>query len=262
MAFKFRAFRQVIAHSVAERRWDAYLVSLRKGDKLPNEETIREFAARMHRQTREVLQLSDRRFRRSRASLEAFPVEPGTDWRWRPNIFSGPAYPAGLVQPNSGSQLGQQVSIWHDCPDKSLQLRQIRNWRLEDLAPFGLQLEVFGFTGEYLSMSLELPETGVADLAKNHILRLQTELHAELPMEVFGRLNIVQGPNTTQLLRQLGDPIEAERCRRVAEFDIAAADLSDRSIERVWLDLIFASPYMNAVVLSDVVMSRFPRAEI
>ena len=44
--------------------------------------------------------------------------------------------------------------------------------------------------------------------------------------------------------------------------DLGYAELSARSVEKAWLDLIFEAPFMNAVGLRDVILSRHPRAQI
>ena len=87
-------------------------------------------------------------------------------------------------------------------------------------------------------------------------------LQAERPITVYARLSIQQGPNVETVLRQLGDPIAGSNCQRLVEFDLGYAELSQRSVDRAWIDLIFEAPYMNAVALRDVVLSRHPRAQI
>ncbi len=43
---------------------------------------------------------------------------------------------------------------------------------------------------------------------------------------------------------------------------MAASALDERRIDRAWLDLIFEGPDMNQITLSDVTLSRRPRAEV
>ena len=49
---------------------------------------------------------------------------------------------------------------------------------------------------------------------------------------------------------------------KVAEFDLAYADLNDKRIERAWVDLILNDASMTRIVIRDVVVSRRPRAEL
>lgn len=245
----------------AARQWGALSDALRGGKRQVQPE-LRDEAELLYRDLRSFLQLSDPRALRARDALAAMELPLGTDWRWRPPMFCGPIAPAGLAGPGNGQRLGDEVALWHDCGRQALILRQCRNLRSTDLAPFGLRLEVMGFTGSYLSISVDLPDHALDQLGKSHVLRLETVLQAERPITVYGRINLSQGPNTAQILRQLGDPIQDYACQRRMEFDLAYADLSDRRPEKAWLDLIFEAPHMNAVMVSDLVMSRHPRAEI
>ncbi len=86
-------------------------------------------------------------------------------------------------------------------------------------------------------------------------------MDAERPITIYARINLVQGPNTETMLRQLGHPAEGMGARRRAEFDLAYADLANRPIERAWLDLIFEQPHLNAVGINDVLVSHHPRAQ-
>lgn len=186
----------------------------------------------------------------------------GTDWHWRPALFLAPVEPAGLCAPEPGQSIGGQMAIWHDCPHRALSLRQRRSEPSQGDAPFALDAEVLGFEGSYLSLSLDLPDAAREGLSTHQVIRLDIDLSAEGPLIVYGRLNITQGPNVENVLSRLGDPDTGRASRHVAEFDLAYAGLNARPIEKVWLDLIFERPHMNAVTLSDMVISRHPRAEI
>lgn len=261
MAFGLKGWPKPVAREKTAHKWASLAESLRKGGH-PPARPLRDEAASLYRELGSFLQLSDPRAIRARGGLAKLINQPGTDWRWRSALLCGPVASAGLVEPEAGETFGDEIAVWHDCAHRALLLRQMMNRHPDDQAPFGLRLEVMGFSGSYLSLSLDLPEDVLHELGKDHILRLEIDLEAETAITVYGRLNLVQGPNTEQVLRQLGDPISRDRCRRVAEYDLAYADLSERPIEKVWLDLIFAEPYMNAVTVSDMVLSRYPRAEL
>ena len=70
-------------------------------------------------------------------------------------------------------------------------------------APFGVQMDVFGFDGSFLSLVLDLPEEGALGLRLSHLLRLDLSVEFERPIAVFCRLNIQHGPNTEHLVREL-----------------------------------------------------------
>lgn len=147
--------------------------------------------------------------------------------------------------------------MFHDCVQSELTLRQLRNTREADLAPYGLRMDVFAFDGSFLSVVLDLPHGAVDGLEKRHLLRMTTIVEMEKPLEIFARLNIKHGPNTEQIVREL--PLYQDEI--MVEFDLAYSNLNEKRIERMWIDLIFENPEMSQVVLRDVTLSRRPRAE-
>lgn len=180
----------------------------------------------------------------------------GTDWIWRPVPWQGRIAVPGLVSAASQSRICDDTTLFHDCHDSELTLRQIRNTREADLAPFGLRMDVFRFDGSFLSLVLDAPEEAVAGLRLDHILRLDAIVEVEKPLEIFARLNIKHGPNVEQMVREL--PLNAEEV--MVEFDLAYTKVNEARVERVWIDLIFEGPEMNQITLRDVNVSRRPRA--
>ncbi|WCR10593.1 hypothetical protein JHW45_16345 [Paracoccus stylophorae] len=244
----------------AVRHWDAQADALARRNRVPPPD-LRDQAAALHRSLTRFLQLSDSRLPRGGgASLAVLP--PGTDWQWRPLMLRGRISPDTLSAPADGQPLGDEVTLFHDCPHRALILRQRRNRRATDLAPYCLTLEMLGFSGSYLSLALAVPPDARQGFDRHRIVRLDALLQSERAIRIYARLNIAQGPNTETVLRQLGDPVEGRDCARTVEFDLGFADLSDRAVDKVWLDLLFEAPYMNAVTLSDAVLSRHSRAEI
>lgn len=182
----------------------------------------------------------------------------GTDWSWRPDLWRGPLPSPGLSSVPSKSRLGDEVTLFHDCDFSELTLRQLRNTREEDLAPYGLRMDVFKFDGSFLSLVIDLPEAAAKGLTRNHLIRVNTIIETEQPIEIFCRLNIKHGPNTEQIVREL--PLHEEDV--MVEFDLAYSRLNEKRIERVWLDLIFEAPDLNQVILRDVTFARHLRAAI
>ena len=249
-----------IRHRAAEQ-WHLLAQRIQQGDRR-SARRLRDEAQALRQDLNLFLQGSDAQTNAAGTSVQALQMPPGTDWRWRPLIFQGAMQDSSMTAPDNGQRLGEEVALWHDCANRSLILRQKINRRATDLAPYGLRLEGLGFSGSYLSLSLDLPEPAREGLDGHHILRLAATLRAERPITVYGRLNLAQGPNSETILRQLGDPVGGQRDERVVEFDLGYAELSDRPVDKLWLDLIFESPRMNAVTLSDMVMSRHARASI
>ena len=127
----------------------------------------------------------------------------------------------------------------------------------EDLAPYGVRMDVFRFDGSFLSLVIDLPNEAVYGLRKTHLIRVEYIVEMEKPIEIFARLNIRHGPNTEQIVREL--PIHEDEV--MVEFDLAYSKLNEKRVEAAWLDLIFEGPEMNQVTLRDLTFSRRPRAE-
>lgn len=179
------------------------------------------------------------------------------DWAWRPEIFRGSLPVPGMSSVESKTKMGEQVTLFHDCVVSELTLRQLRNTREEDLAPYGLRMDVFRFDGSFLSLAIDVPDDGVQGLTRNHLIRLETIVEMEKPLEIFARLNVRHGPNTEQLVREL--PLNEQNV--MVEFDLGYTRLNEKRIENAWIDLIFEGPEMNQVILRDLTLSRRPRAE-
>ena len=206
----------------------------------------------------EFLATAEGRLAMPRIGQDVFQLQPGTDWSWRPEVWRGPLRQRGAARLAKKDSFGEELSVFHDCSLAEISLHQHRNRREDDLAPFGLGIEVFGFSGSFLSLVLDLPDGAVKKLAKRHVLRVDTVIEAERPCRVFARLNVRHGPNTDQLLREF----PAEKPSANAEFDLAYSKLNEKRIESAWLDLIFEEPAMNAVFLRDLAVSRYPRADL
>lgn len=181
-----------------------------------------------------------------------------SDWAWRPEAWTGPLPTQGIASVPSKSMLGNQLTLHHDCTLSELSLRQIRNTREADLAPYGLRMDVFRFDGSFLSLVLDFPEEGVRGLRRKHLIRLEPIVEFEKPLEIFARLNVKHGPNTEQIVREL--PLGDET--PVVEFDLAYSKLNEKRVDAIWLDLIFEGPEMNQITLRDVTISRRPRADV
>lgn len=183
---------------------------------------------------------------------------PSADWAWRPDLWRGRLAEPGLVSPDSKAMLGSEVTIFHDGAQPEFTVRQTRNLHAEDLAPYGLRIDVFHFDGTFLSAVLDLPREATLGLGRTHILRLSTHIELERPMQAFARLNIRHGPNVEKLVRAL-DP---GRQTVDVEFDLAYSGLNEKRVETAWIDLIFEEPEMTLITLRDLTFSRRKRAQL
>lgn len=219
---------------------------------------LRAEARGVRRQLDRVLQVADMRLAVP-ALTSGLPQMPlGTDWAWRPDLWRGALAEPGAVAATDRTPLGEGVALYHDCSLGEVVVRQVRNGKPEDRAPYGLAIDVFGFKGSFLSLALNLPAAAVEGLKSRHLVRAEMVIDSECPVKAFTRLNIKNGPNVAQPVSALP---EAGR-DKVAEFDLAYADLNDRRIERAWLDLILNEAAMTRIVIRDLVVSRRPRAEL
>ncbi len=246
-----------IKHARAMRLWQrveyqaasAPLQDLRK---------LRTMARQMRRQLNRVNHIADGRLTLPVLGSNAMSLPPQTDWAHRPEVWTGPISPIGVAAAASKTKIGDETTLFHDCQLSELSLRQIRNSRAEDLAPFGLRMDVFKFDGSFLSLVIETPTRAMKGLRKSHIVRLDLKISSEKSLEIFARLNIKHGPNTEQVVREL----ELSKSDTCVEFDLTYTKFNENRAERMWVDLIFESPSMNQVTIYDLVLSRRPRARI
>ncbi len=220
--------------------------------------TLRRQAREIRRRLDRVIHVAEGRLTLPAAGSNAIVKPLHTDWAYRPELWRGPISPLGMVAVESKTDYGDEVKVFHDCKITELTLRQIRNSRESDLAPYGLRMDVFRFDGSFLSLVIELPANAVHGLEKRHLIRMTAVVEVEKPLEIFARLNIKHGPNVEQIVREL--PLTSEEI--VVEFDLAYTKLNQKRVERMWLDLIFEGAEMNQIILRDVSLTRRPRAEV
>ena len=260
MAARLRKWLERRTRERAERQWNRLSqrverlgpASLRR---------LRDEALGLRASINRFLQGADRRALQSRAALNALQLPAGTDWRWRPGFLAAPVVPRGIVRPEPGSRLGDQTTVWHDCPERALLLQQFASPGATDLSPFGLRLEVFGFSGNFLSLAVDLPPKALAGLTPRHVLRLETTIAVERPLGVYGRMNIGHGPNVEEIAQKFVDIEPGAPHRQVIEFDLAYTEMNERRLDKIWLDLIFEGPRMSAVEIHELFLSRHLRAE-
>lgn len=180
------------------------------------------------------------------------------DRAWRPALWAGPAFPSGLAAPASRTPFGPGATLFHDCPLGEIVLRQVPSRRAEDLAPYGVSIEVFGFAGSFLSLVIDLPDDMREGLSRDHVIRLEAVVETEKPLEMFARLNVRHGPNTGQVVREF----DLRKPDVAVEFDLAYTEMDERRVESLWVDLILDGPAHNRVHLRDITLTRRPRAAI
>ncbi len=228
---------------------DAELATLR---------TQRQQARQLRTPLQELTYIADTRLALPRTGSNTFARPAGTDWAWRPQLWRGALPGRGIAPARNKAKLGHELTVFHDCPSGEVAVRQVRNNRDDDLAAFGITVEVFSFAGNFLSLALDVPP-GVCDgLRKRHVIQLAVTLDREAPIRIFARLNIKHGPNTEQVLETLPD----DQAETIVEFDLGHSQLNEKRVERMWVDLMFENPQMNQITLRDLNICRCPRAEM
>ncbi|MEY2960793.1 MAG: hypothetical protein RLZ60_623, partial [Pseudomonadota bacterium] len=135
------------------RRLMRYLAQMVKDAKTSKLDLVRrrlfsalEVRARMD----EFIYVANERLALPMIGANRFPTPRGTDWAWRPQLWRGPLGVKGMASAPSKTMIGDEVTLYHDCQISELTLRQLRNTREADLAPYGLRMDVFKFDGTYL----------------------------------------------------------------------------------------------------------------
>ncbi|MEF3048876.1 DUF6478 family protein [Pseudotabrizicola sp. L79] len=240
-----------------QRRWASLAERAPQMD-LDALRSLRSRARTMRRHLDRVLHQAEHRLALPVIGSNAIRKPLGTDWTWRPDLWRGPIPVPGFSSVPGRAVVCDGATVFHDCRRSELTVRQIRNTREADLAPFGFRMDVFRFDGSFLSLVLDLPPGAAEGLKLRHLIRLDVIVEMEKPLEIFARLNIKHGPNVEQIVREL--PLGDEDV--MVEFDLAYTKVNERRIERLWVDLIFEGPEMNQIILRDVTLSRRPRAEL
>lgn len=205
-----------------------------------------------------LIHTADERLAFPLTGAAGLPKPRNADWAWRPELWCGALPVPGVSSVSTKSKLGHELTLFHDCKYSDLTLRQLRNLRTDDLAPYGLCMDVFSFGGSFLSLVVDFPGDAMRGLKRTHLLRMEAVVEIENPLKLFARLNIKHGPNTLKLVQEL-HPIKG---KAMMDFDLAYSNLNEKRVECAWVDLIFDHPEMNQVVLRDLTFSRRPRAQI
>lgn len=202
--------------------------------------------------------IADERLARPVEGSNSFPRPHNSDWAWRPDLWRSKIAPCGIAQAPSRTPMGNEVTLFHDCDQPELTLRQIRNHHADDLAAYGVCLDVLNFEGTFASLVIDLPQDVIGDLKHHHILTTRIVVEIETPLACYVRLNIRNGPNTEQIVQRLC----TETQEGSVQFDLEYADFNKERIENIWIDVIFKHPKMNRIFLRDLTFSRHRRAQL
>ncbi|MGB1234216.1 MAG: DUF6478 family protein [Planktomarina sp.] len=254
---KQAGFLEKLTNKRSLRQWEQRAADAPNAD-LDTLKKHRNLARRLKGHLDKVLIAAEDQLSLVRPDAEKFRKTKGTDWSWRPKIWRAPTDPKGAAGVESGQTLAAGTTIFHDCEVSDLTYRQVRNMRADDLAHFGVRLDVFQFDGSFLSLVLDLPDECHNNLQMTHLFRMNAIIESERPLEIFARLNIKHGPNIEQIVREL--PLYQDDVW--VEFDLGYSKINAKRVEKLWLDLIFEGPDMNQITMRDITLSRTRRAEL
>jgi hypothetical protein len=246
---------------LASRRMRHYLTRAAEVAPTVELDALREMRAEARRLRRGLdgfLHVADGRLALPLLGTNAMNRPPVAVWLWRPELWRGPVEPRGVAGVQSRTRFGVQAEVLHDCPLGEVTLRQVRNAGSGDLAPFGMVVDVLGFQGSFLSLVIDLPPSAAEGLSRRHTFRTELAVERDRYVAIYGRLNIRHGPNTEQINARTHGPDHA----LAADFDLGLTLINENRVERLWLELFFEAPAMSCVTLSDVTMSRRPRADL
>lgn len=214
-------------------------------------------ANRLSRRLNRVLQVAEARLKAPPRAPANLSRATHTDWEWRPALWTMPIKPSGIVEVATGSRVGPDATIFHDCNRREITLHQSRT---EDAvgSNFAATIEVLSFEGSYLSLALDLPSDALNGLSRHHIIRLNVALRCERPLHVYARLNLRHGPNVDRVTAKFAD----DSSLQTLEFDLASTCFDETRLNRAWLDVIFETPSMNRMTLESVSLNRRHRADI
>ncbi|MDO9524842.1 MAG: DUF6478 family protein [Gemmobacter sp.] len=257
MAGNLRNVIDRLLHARTLRRWRVWATQT-ESLSIDSLRDLRLQARQLRRQVDRVLHTAEGRLALPMIGTNAIRRMPGADWAWRPDFWRGPVSTQGHAAVESRTQLTDGTTIFHDCRISEITCRQVRNTREQDLAPFGLRMDVFHFDGSFLSLVVDLPDEAVQGLRLRHLIRVEVIVELEKPLEIFARLNIKHGPNVEQVVREL--PLGGPDV--IVEFDLFYTRMNEKRVEKAWIDLIFEGPELNQIVLRDLTISRRPRADL
>ncbi len=257
MAPRLTSLAEVLGHKRTLRRLEG-MAELAPNADLVSLHAMRNRARELRRATDRVLRTAEGRMALPLLGSNTVDSPLHSDWAYRPDLWREPADKPGHAGIANNTRVAPDAVLFHNCPLRELTFRQLRNRHEEDLAPFGACLDVFRFDGTFLSLVIDLPDEAIAGLKRRHLIRMAGAIESEQPLEIFARLNVKNGPNTAQVVREL--PLN--EVHFAVDFDLAYSNLNEKRVERAWIDLIFEAPDMNQITIRDITLSRRPRAEV
>ena len=195
--------------------------------------------------------------------LNEFSTPPApfdADWSWRPELWCAPLGQPDHEHVTDRYTLCHGIKVFHNGigTDRSeIGLRHQAQSEGGQEAPYGLEIATREFSGEFLSLALDLPLAATTGLLRRHLIRVTMSAQSDAPVGGHIRLNVVNGPNT----EQVSEFFETGAQDVSVELDLMYSKLNESRVERGWVDIIFNNPGSSRINLRDLKLCRLPRAE-
>lgn len=199
---------------------------------------------------------ADARFAGELSKARAPSAPDGSDWKLRPELWTQKSPRPGWAPVKNNDWLGHEIQVFHDCPREQIIVRQHPGISQDEMAPYEVDLEIFDFSGSFLSMVYNFPAEAVKQLSRRHIIRVEIEGTTDTSLSAYVQLNVKHGPNVEQMVVDF-DLAKPEPM----DFDLAYTSINDKRVEAVWTAIILNRPGMSAISFKDFVCSRRLRAE-
>lgn len=246
MAGLLAKIRNRLAPRATQRFWSTALSTI---DDMPRPR-LRKLSAEARRLVK-LLNRFDRRAQDRLAPTQSAPLIPGAAWAQRVDLFAEPISPQGHAPLTNNTQISEMVTAFTDDPVANVGFRQTPNTN----GGHSAILDIHHLSGSYLSLAIGLGAQVAKTIGKDSLVRIRLECHSEQNIETLLRLNLRSGPNTEQVIRHFtpGQDIE---------FDLFYVEFEPERMNDAWIDLMFPPHGMNRIELSDMIISKHPRADI
>ena len=189
----------------------------------------------------------------------ALPRPLHCEWAWRPDPWGKAIHPSHGEAVADATTIGEAASLHHDARGAAVGFAQ--QDQPGQPASHGLRIDAPGFDGSFVSLAIALPQSARAALRQRHLVGLWLVVTAPEQTQLSARLNILFGPNTGKLVRNIPADLRAADGSLI-EFDLAYCPFQERLLSHLWCDIILSAPVPDSVTLHDVAFTLRPRAEI
>jgi len=181
----------------------------------------------------------------------ARPLINDATWIHRVDLFADPISPRGHAPLTNATQISDTVTAFTDDPDAEIGFRQNTNPN----GGFSAIFDVHHLAGSFFSLAIGLGPKVANTLSKSDLIRVRLDFRSEQEIEIHVRLNLRSGPNTEQTIVKF-------HAGHDVEFDLFYIDFDPKRMNDAWIDVLLPPQVGNRFELTELVVSKLPRAEI